>query len=226
MSRSPPGRPKANTPLVGRDAAGVPGAVKRIGLLGGTFDPVHNAHVALACIALDTLALDELRWVPAGEPWQKTRRITGGQHRVAMIELAIAGEPRFKLERCEIDRSGPSYTLDTLILLRQRVPEAQWFLVLGQDQLANLHTWRGWQELLGLVTLAVAARPGASQAVDAQLQGCAYQVLPLPAMAVAATTIRERVAHGEAIDSLVPPAVARYIAQHNLYLPARAHLGS
>ena len=199
---------------------------RRIGLLGGSFDPVHNAHIALACIALDTLALDELRWVPAGEPWQKTRRITAARHRVAMIELAMAGEPRFKLERCEIDRSGPSYTLDTVRAVRQAEPDAQWFLVVGQDQLANLHTWHGWQELLGLVTLTVAARPGAAKAVDAQVQGRAYRVLPLPAMDVAATTIRERVARGQPIDALVPPAVARYIARHNLYLPDRAHPGS
>ena len=199
---------------------------RRIGLLGGSFDPVHNAHIALACIALDTLALDELRWVPAGEPWQKTRRITAAQHRVAMIELAMAGEPRFKLERCEIDRSGPSYTLDTVRAVRQAEPDAQWFLVVGQDQLANLHTWHGWQELLGLATLTVAARPGAANTVDAQVQGRAYSVLPLPAMDVAATTIRERVAHGQPIDALVPPAVARYIARHNLYLPDRAHPGS
>ena len=199
---------------------------RRIGLLGGTFDPVHNAHVALGCIALDTLALDELRWVPAGDPWQKTRRITPAVQRVAMLELAIAGEPRFKIERCEIDRKGPSYTVDTVRELRQREPAAQWFLIVGQDQLANLHTWHGWQELLSLVTLAVAARPGASLPVDAQVQAHAYQVLPLPSMNIAATSIRDYVARGEPFDDLVPAAVARYIAQHALYVGDRAHLGS
>ena len=199
---------------------------RRIGLLGGTFDPVHNAHVALACIALDTLALDELRWVPAGEPWQKTRRITPAVQRVAMLELATAGEPRFAIERCEIDRKGPSYTVDTVRELRQREPAAQWLLIVGQDQLANLHTWHGWQEMLSLVTLAVAARPGASLPVDARVQAHAYQVLPLPAMNIAASSIRDRVARGEPIDDLVPAAVARYIAQHALYVGDRAHIGS
>jgi nicotinate-nucleotide adenylyltransferase len=199
---------------------------RRIGLLGGTFDPVHNAHVALACIALDTLALDELRWVPAGDPWQKTRHITDDVHRIAMLKLAMAGEPRFVLERCEIDRPGPSYTLETVHDLRRREPDAFWFLVLGQDQLANLHTWHGWQELLSLVTLAVAARPGAPPLVDAQVQAHAYQVLPLPSMDIEATTIRERVARGEAVDHLLPPAVAHYIRQHGLYLPDGASSGS
>jgi nicotinate-nucleotide adenylyltransferase len=194
--------------------------------LGGSFDPVHNAHLALACSALDTLALDELRWIPAGSPWQKTRRLTSAEHRVAMLRLAIAGEPRYALERCEIERAGPSYMLDTVRELQQRDPDAQWFLIVGQDQFANLHTWHGWNELLSRVTLAVAARPRAALHADAQLRGRAYQVLPLPAMDIAATTLRERVARGEPIDDLVPPAVARYIDQHALYLRDGADTGN
>jgi nicotinate-nucleotide adenylyltransferase len=235
VTRSPLGRPEANTPpgprrgpLVapGGDANGVSGAVKRIGLLGGTFDPVHNAHVALARVALDTLALDELRWVPTGEPWQKTRRITSGAHRIAMLQLAMAGEPRFVLERCEIERAGPSYTIDTVRELRQREPDAQWFLIVGQDQFTNLPTWHAWGELLSLVTLAVAARPGTSPTVDPHILGHIYQVLPLGPMDVSATAIRERRACGESIDALVPHEVARYIEQNALYLPDRAPPGS
>jgi len=199
---------------------------RRIGLLGGTFDPVHNAHLALARVALDELALDQLRWVPAGRPWQKTRHITRAEHRVAMLDLAIAGEPRFVLERCELDRTGPSYTLDTVRELRQRESGVQWVLILGQDQFANLPTWHGWTELVSLVTLAVAARPGAVPVAGAQLQGPTYVALPLPAMNVSGSNIRGHVARGEPIDDLVPPAVARYIGQHGLYLPERASPGS
>lgn len=199
---------------------------RRVGLLGGTFDPVHNAHLALGRVALDTLALDELRWVPAGTPWQKARVITPAEHRVAMLQLALAGEPRFRLERCELERTGPSYTLDTVRELQQREPGATWFLVVGQDQFANLHTWHGWQELLTRVTLAVAARPGAATASDARLQGLAHRVLPLAAMDIAASALRQRVAAGQSIDGMVPPAVARYIEQHALYRRDGAHSGS
>ena len=196
--------------------------IRRIGLLGGTFDPVHNAHVALACVALDSLALDELRWVPAGQPWQKSRAVTDSTHRLAMLRLAIRGEPRFVLDRSEIDRRGPSYTLDTVRALRQREPTAQCYLIVGQDQFANLPTWQGWQELLSLVTLAVAARPGAALPAAPELHGLSYQVLPLAAMDLAATTVRERRSRGQSIDALVPPEVARYIEENALYLPDRA----
>ncbi len=226
MNPPPQGHPKVNAPPRGGDTAGGAAAVRRVGLLGGTFDPVHNAHLALASIAIETLGLDELRWVPTGEPWQKVRRITNSRHRLAMIKLAIAGEPRFVLERCEVDRAGPSYTIDTVRELRRREPDVQWYLIIGQDQFANLHTWHGWQELLAMVRLAVAARPGAALPEDAQLQGHAYQVLPLASMDVSATTIRERASRGESIDALVPPQVARYIETNALYLPDRAPPGS
>jgi len=191
----------------------------RIGLFGGSFDPVHDAHVALAHVALGHLALDELRWMPAGQPWQKPRAMTAAEHRVAMVQAAIAGEPRFVLERSEIDRSGPTYTLDTVRSLAAREPDAQWFLVIGQDQYARLSTWHGWQELLGLVTLAVAARSGEAPKPDAAVAALPHSMaaLPLPRMDVSATEVRRRAAAGEPIGDLVPPAVARYIDQHRLY---------
>jgi len=190
---------------------------RRIGLFGGTFDPPHNAHVALATLALRELALDELRWVPAGEPWQKARVITPAAHREAMVRLAMGSEPRFVLERCEIQRRGPSYTLDTVRELQAAEAGAQWFLVIGQDQYAGLHTWRDWRELLGRVTLAVANRPGPAQAPQADVLAFSHRAVPLPMLDIASTDIRASVADGRDISSLVPDGVARYIEAHHLY---------
>ena len=202
-------------------------SIQRIGIFGGSFDPVHNAHVALARLALDELQLDELRWVPAGQAWQKARPLTAAVHREAMLRLAIAGEPRLSVSGIELERAGASFTLDTVREMQAEVqktqPGAQWFLVIGQDQYAGFHTWQGWQELLERVTLAVAQRsaPGGNAAtpwaVDAQVQRAAHAAVTLPMMDVSSTDIRQRVASGQRIDDLVPPAVARYIDQHNLY---------
>ncbi|HET9977448.1 MAG TPA: nicotinate-nucleotide adenylyltransferase [Burkholderiaceae bacterium] len=189
----------------------------RTGLFGGTFDPTHNAHVALARAALDALQLDELRWIPAGRPWQKARAITPAAHREAMVRLAIAGEPRFVLDRTELDREGPSYTLDTVNTLHAQQPQAKLFLVIGADQYAGLHTWRGWQELLGLVTLAVANRPGPLPAVHPDVRRTVHRVVPLSMLDISATDIRARVAQGLPIESMVPAAVASYISRHGLY---------
>jgi nicotinate-nucleotide adenylyltransferase len=195
-----------------------PMAAERRGLFGGTFDPPHVAHLALARAALDALALDALHWVVAGQPWQKAARaITPAAHREAMVRAAIAGEPRYVLERCELERSGPSYTIDTVRALRAAYPGAEWFLVIGADQHAGLQSWHGWRELLGLVTLAVADRPGASPALDPEVQRHPHRVVPLPPIDLSATTIRERAARGLPLDGMVPPPVASYIDQHGLY---------
>ena len=194
--------------------------MKRVGLFGGSFDPVHDAHLALATTALQQLELDEVRWIPVGQPWQKTRRLADAADREAMVRLAIAGEPRFVLDRSELRRRGPSFTLDTVHELIAADPAAERFLILGQDQYASLHTWRDWRELLGLVTLAIANRPGAALAVNTQIAKVEHKAMLLPMMDVSSTEVRRRVAAGESIAGLVPDTVARYIEQHRLYREA------
>ncbi len=192
---------------------------RRVGLFGGSFDPVHDAHVALASAALATLALDAVYWIPAGLAWQKGAGATPGTHRAAMVELAIADEPHFRLERCELVRAGPSYTIATVLELGAREPGTEWWLLIGQDQLARLPTWQRWRELVALVQIAVAARAGEAVRAppDVIAAGASLHELPLPPLAISATDIRASVAAGKPIASLVPAAVAGYIAEHGLY---------
>ncbi len=199
---------------------------QRIGLLGGTFDPPHQAHVALAHLALTHLGLDAVWWIPAGRPWQKLaaggRTPTGASHRRAMVALAIQGEPRFVLDDRELRRQGPSYTVDSLRELRAEHPGVEWTLIIGQDQLSRFDTWRDWPQLLQWVTLAVAGRAGSAPQAPAALGGhpLRMQELPLPEMPVSSTLLRQAVARGEDISPLAGSAVARYIAQHHLYQSA------
>ena len=194
--------------------------------MGGSFDPVHVAHVALAESALQALSLDEVRWVPVGQPWQKARRLASAEHRVAMVERAIAHESRFVVDRVEVDRAGPSYTLETVRSLRQAHPDvSEWCLIIGLDQYLNLPSWRGWVELLGEVTLAVATRAGVTPVASPELAAQAHRMVPLPMAPheVSSTDIRARLARGETPESLAPTllsaGVARYIANHQLYAP-------
>ena len=190
---------------------------RRLGIFGGTFDPVHQAHVALAEAALVELRLDLVLWIPAGQPWQKDRALTPAEHRVAMVQGAIAHEPRFALDRIEVQRSGASYTLDTVRALSAAQAGTQWFLLIGQDQYTALHTWRDWRTLLGLVVLAVANRPGETRGPDPEVQSFPHRMVPLPMLDISSTDIRRRVGQGADISHLVPPLVARYIETHGLY---------
>ncbi|MCA6216618.1 nicotinate-nucleotide adenylyltransferase [Ideonella sp. B7] len=200
--------------------------MRRVGLFGGSFNPPHQAHRALALQACETLALDELRWLPAGQPWQKPAgELASPEHRLAMVQTLIAGEGRFVVDNRELSRQGPSYTLDTVRELTAEQPGTDWFLVIGQDQYARFATWHGWRELLAAVTLAVAAREGQTVQVPPALAGVPHRcvVLPLPRHDINATDIRARVARGLPIAPLVGEAVARYIDQHSLYRAAPGH---
>jgi nicotinate-nucleotide adenylyltransferase len=146
------------------------------------------------------------------------RKLADAAHRRAMVALAIEGEPRFVLDPIELQRPGPSYMLDTVTELQAAQPDAQWFLIIGQDQQAGLPSWHGAEELVRRVTLAVAQRPGVSgDSHSLLLAGGVVQTVPLPPMALSSTEVRERCAAGQAIDHLVSQKVARYIGQHGLY---------
>ena len=206
---------------------GQPLTPRRIGLLGGSFDPPHLAHRALGRLAMQALTLDELRWVPAGAPWQKAgRQMAGAEHRAAMLALLVGDDPGHTIDTRELQREGPTYTLDTVLALQDEwaasgQPPAEWFLILGQDQFARFDTWHHWPELLQRVTLAVAGRAGQAPEAPPALAGMAYRCerLNLPAMDISASAVRQQRAAGHPVAALVGEAVARYIAQHHLYPP-------
>lgn len=195
----------------------------RIGLLGGSFDPVHHAHLLLAIAARQHLALDDLQLLPAAQPWQRAPLGASAEHRLAMLRLAIAEHPGISINTLEIDRAGPTYTIDTLRELGAGENEHTYYWVLGSDQLANFCTWRAWEEIVRRVHLAVAERPGAQvtppAALQQELTRLERQILPLPftPTRISSTEIRNRVAAGLPIDGMTPPAVVDYIRTHRLY---------
>lgn len=200
---------------------------RRIGLFGGSFDPVHRGHRVLADAALAQLELDELRWVVAAQPWQKARRLASAEDRAAMVALAIADEPRHRLERCELERDGPSYSIDTVEQLQAEAAaagvSAQWFLLIGQDQYANLTTWRRWSDLLDRVTLAVAARDGQAPRPGADLAAHPHRIVQvaMPPVPLSSTALRAALQAGCDPLTRVPDqlceAVAHYLARRRLY---------
>lgn len=193
---------------------------RRIGLFGGSFDPPHLAHLALGQVAQATLALDGLHWIPAGAPWQKADHpLAPGHHRAAMLRLLIGAQPGWCVDERELRRPGPTYTLDTVNELRAEQPDADLFLIIGQDQYGRLDSWAGWQQLLQRVTLAVAARDGQAPqpAPGLAVTPHAWQVLDLPRLDIAARDIRQRLAQHLPVAALVGEAVAGYIDRHGLY---------
>ena len=197
---------------------------QRIGVFGGAFDPPHVAHVALARAAIAQLQLDALHIIPTGHAWHKTRTLSPAVHRLAMTRLTFAGVDKVVVDPRETQRSGPSYTVDTLEALRDDYPAAQFFLIVGEDQAQSLGTWHRWQDVLQLATICVAARAGFTRATTLfealHLAPTAFQLIEMPPMDVSATDIRLRVANHQSTDALVFEPVARYIDHHHLYQTA------
>jgi nicotinate-nucleotide adenylyltransferase len=196
-----------------------------MGVFGGAFDPPHVAHVALAQAAVEQLQLDGLLIFPTGQAWHKAQTLSAPEHRLAMARIAFADVPRTVIDERELRRPGPTYTIDTLRELKTEQPDAQLFLVMGEDQSASLTRWHDWESILQLAVICVAARPTAmGQDGGRPLQTLPLQAqsrqLRLPSMPGSATEVRAQVAAGAGIAHLVPPGVARYIDQHNLYQPA------
>jgi len=197
---------------------------RRIGVFGGAFDPPHAAHHALARVALTQLQLDELRIIPTGHAWHKSRALTPAVHRLEMARLAFADLDRIVVDPRETLRSGPSYTVDTLQELKTEFPDAELFLIMGEDQAKALDSWSRWSEIPKLATICVAARAGFTRAHATfealHLSPTAVRLLEMPPMDVSATDIRQRLAHRQNVGPLVFEPVARYIAQHHLYQAA------
>ncbi|MBI2916794.1 MAG: nicotinate-nucleotide adenylyltransferase [Chloroflexi bacterium] len=202
-------------------------AVARIGVLGGTFDPVHLGHLVIAENARCCLDLDKVLFIPAGQPWLKvsTRRdsITAAEHRLAMVRLAIASNPAFELDTREVERQGPSYSVDTLEELRVAHPSGtEFYFIVGWDLLGQLPAWHQPQRLLELCRLVAVPRPSYHRPLDrleAVLPGIGERLVSLdwPRLAISASNIRQRRAQGLSIRYLVPPEVLGYIEEHGLY---------
>lgn len=195
----------------------------KLGVLGGTFDPVHVGHLLLSESAREELGLDRVLFVPAGNPWRKAgRSVASAEHRLALLRLAVQDNPAFVVSTLEVERAGPTYTVDTLVTLREQDPDAELFFIVGEDALADIPNWHSPQRLLELATLAVAARTGEGPSwreAEQRLPGLAARVVWLgtPLIEISATGVRERVRMGMSIRYRVPPDVEAYIRDHALY---------
>ena len=184
----------------------------KVGVLGGTFDPVHEAHLAIARVALAALALDKLLWMPTGAPRYRSPAVASGEHRLAMLRIALGAEPRYEIDARELAPGASGYTVDTLKGLRGELGlDAELWLLLGADQYAKLGSWHKPEEVARLARIAVFARPGWDIG-DARVAS-----IPFDPMPISASEVRARVKRGESIAGLVPESVANYIVRHGLY---------
>ncbi|APF33296.1 nicotinate-nicotinamide nucleotide adenylyltransferase [Microbacterium sp. AISO3] len=187
----------------------------RIGVMGGTFDPIHHGHLVAASEVAQSFDLDEVVFVPTGTPWQKSF-VSPGEHRYLMTVIATASNPMFTVSRVDIDRDGPTYTIDTLRDLKAQRPEADFFFITGADAIAQILSWRNHDELWELAHFVAVSRPGHTLS-SAGLPSDDVSLLEIPALAISSTDCRARVGRGHPVWYLVPDGVVQYIAKHHLY---------
>lgn len=195
------------------------GTSQRIGVFGGTFDPVHVGHLVAAVNARHTLQLDRVVLMVANVPWQKAgmRQVTPADDRYAMVAAAVSGVPGLEASRLEIDRGGPSYTADTVAALRLAHPGAELFVIVGWDVSSELASWERFEEVRDLATLVVVNRPGAPAPVGLVQEGWRLVEVAVPNLEISSTDLRARAATGRPLDYLVPEAAVRVIRQRGLY---------
>jgi nicotinate-nucleotide adenylyltransferase len=191
---------------------------RRIGIMGGTFDPIHHGHLVAASEVADRFGLDEVVFVPTGHPWQKGDvAVTPAEDRYLMTVIATASNPRFQVSRVDIDRTGPTYTVDTLRDLHEAYgPAATLYFITGADALGRILSWKDADELFKLAHFVGVTRPG-FELSDEHLPADTVSLIQVPAMAISSTACRARVAAGKPVWYLVPDGVVQYIAKRNLY---------
>lgn len=183
--------------------------------MGGTFDPIHHGHLVAASEVARSFGLDEVLFVPTGRPWQK-HNVTPSEHRYLMTVIATASNPQFSVSRVDVDRDGPTYTVDTLRDLREQHPEADLFFISGADAVEQILGWKDVDKLWELAHFIAVSRPGHELSLSG-LSGEHVSLLEVPALAISSTDCRSRVARGYPVWYLVPDGVVQYIAKHELY---------
>ena len=195
----------------------MPEVTRRVGIMGGTFDPIHHGHLVAASEVAALFHLDEVVFVPTGKPWQKDHReVTPAEHRYLMTVIATASNPRFTASRVDIDRGGPTYTVDTINDIAALYPDAELYFITGADALAQILSWKDGDKALTLARFVGVTRPGYDLSDD-HLPADSVRLLNVPALAISSTDCRERVQRGEPVWYLVPDGVVQYIAKHGLY---------
>ena len=193
--------------------------------MGGTFDPIHHGHLVAASEVQAWFDLDEVVFVPAGDPWQKAdRKVSPAEHRYLMTVIATAANPRFRVSRVDIDRPGRTYTIDTLRDLREQLPDAELYFITGADALADIFTWRDADELFALANFVGCTRPGYTMHSHslADIPQDRLTLVEIPALTISSTDCRARAERGEPVWYLVPDGVVQYIAKHDLYASTTA----